>query len=77
MSFTYKEDVFKGVMDFRFIYADGPFTSGTAKEFVSFVESKHMSLLQNPSNAANSLVRGGGAAGAQAGAGLSWVTRRS
>src|SRR5271166_3736011 len=33
------------------------------------------SLLQNPSNAANSLVRGGGAAGAQAGAGLSCVTR--
>src|SRR5271166_5500059 len=35
-----------------------------------------MSLLQNSSNAANfPCVRGGGAAGAQAGAGLSWVTR--
>ena len=34
------------------------------------------SLLQNSSNAANfPCVRGGGAAGAQAGAGLSWVTR--
>ena len=42
MSFTYKEDVFKGVMDFRFIYVDGPFSSGTAKEFVSFVQSKHI-----------------------------------
>jgi hypothetical protein len=41
--FTYKEDVFKGVMDFRFIYADGLFASGTAKEFFSFVESKHIS----------------------------------
>jgi len=35
-----------------------------------------MSLLQNSSNAANfPCVRGGGAAGAQAGAGLSCVTR--
>src|SRR5271157_1586749 len=35
-----------------------------------------LSLLQNSSNAANfPCVRGGGAAGAQAGAGLSWVTR--
>src|SRR5271166_7058164 len=34
------------------------------------------SLLQNSSNAANfPCVRGGGAAGAQAGAGLNWVTR--
>jgi hypothetical protein len=43
MSFTYKEDVFKGIMDFRFIYANGPFTSGTAKEFASFIESKRIS----------------------------------
>jgi hypothetical protein len=42
MSFTYKEQIIKGIMEFRFIYADGPFAAGTAKEFVSFVESKHI-----------------------------------
>src|SRR5271166_999870 len=40
------------------------------------VIARQRSLLQNSSNAANfPCVRGGGAAGAQAGAGLSWVTR--
>jgi hypothetical protein len=42
MSFTYKPFVVPGVMEFRFIYADGPFVSGTAKEFASFVEAKHI-----------------------------------
>jgi hypothetical protein len=42
MSFTYKEDIIKGIMEFRFVYADGPFATGTAKEFAAFVESKHI-----------------------------------
>jgi hypothetical protein len=40
MSFTYKADTFKGVMEFRLLYADGPFVTGTAKEFASFIKSK-------------------------------------
>jgi hypothetical protein len=42
MTFSYKQDIFKGVMEFRFVYADGPFVPGTAKEFVSFVQSKQI-----------------------------------
>ena len=53
MSFTYKPFIIPGIMEFRFVYADGPFAIGTAKEFVSFVESKHISagavvLLNSP-----------------------------
>jgi hypothetical protein len=53
MSFTYKPFIIPGVMEFRFVYADGPFATGTAKEFVSFIESKHISagavvLLNSP-----------------------------
>ena len=53
MSFTYKPFIIPGIMEFRFVYADGPFATGTAKEFVSFVESKHISagavvLLNSP-----------------------------
>jgi hypothetical protein len=33
MSFTYKEDKFPGIMDFRFVYATGPFVQGTAERF--------------------------------------------
>jgi hypothetical protein len=43
MSFTYKPFIIPGVMEFRFVYADGPFATGTAKEFVSFIESNHLS----------------------------------
>lgn len=42
MTFAYKEDKFKGVMDFRFVYADGPIVTETAKEFVSFIRSKQI-----------------------------------
>ena len=43
---------------------------------VSEIKANNVSLLQNSSNAANfPCVRGAGAAGAQAGAGLSCVTR--
>src|SRR5271166_4360180 len=53
---------------------------GGAYEFDGHTVKHHIdiswSLLQNSSNAANfPCVRGGGAAGAQAGAGLNWVTR--
>jgi len=42
MTFAYKHDIFKGVMEFRLVYADGPIVTGTAKEFVSFVHSKQI-----------------------------------
>jgi hypothetical protein len=42
MNFSYKRDYFKGIMDFRFIYADGPIVDGTAKQFASFVQSNQV-----------------------------------
>ena len=42
MTFAYKQDILKGLMEFRFVYADGPIVTGTAKEFVSFVQSKQV-----------------------------------
>ena len=44
MTFSYKpnEDAFKGICDFRFIYADGPIVTGTAKEFLSFIQSQNI-----------------------------------
>jgi hypothetical protein len=60
MSFTYKPFVVPGVMEFRFIYADGPFVRGTAKEFVSLVDSKHLGagavVLLNSSGAQRRIV---------------------
>jgi hypothetical protein len=43
MTFEYKVDHFPGVMDFRFIYADGAITKGTAERFANFVKDKQIS----------------------------------
>ncbi|MFZ3324391.1 MAG: hypothetical protein WA231_00200 [Methylocella sp.] len=37
MSFTYQAHRYPGVTDFRFIYAEGPITLGTAERFRTFV----------------------------------------
>ena len=44
MTFSYKpnEEAFKGVFDFKFIYADGPIATGTTKEFLSLVQSQRI-----------------------------------
>src|SRR5208282_4356860 len=42
MKFEYKADHFPGVMDFRFIYADGPIAEGTAARFAQFVKEKEI-----------------------------------
>ena len=43
MTFEYKADHFPGVMDFRFIYADGVIAQGTAERFARFVKDKQIS----------------------------------
>ena len=43
MTFEYKADHFPGVMDFRFIYADGVIAQGTAERFSHFVKDKEIS----------------------------------
>ena len=40
MTFEYKADHFPGVMDFRFIYADGIIAQGTAERFSHFVKDQ-------------------------------------
>jgi hypothetical protein len=43
MTFEYKADHFPGIMDFRFIYADGVIAPGTADRFSRFVKDKQIS----------------------------------
>ena len=42
MTFTYKHDIVKGLMEFRLLHADGLIVTGTAKEFASFVQSNRV-----------------------------------
>src|SRR5260370_19892365 len=42
MHFDYKADHIPGLMDFRFVYADGLITQGTAQRFADFIREKQI-----------------------------------